>query len=145
MAPRPCISARPSPLAQKTAIGFRQRRARASTSCSAFTARSKHFSQSSGGQARSNWRSERRNRTRSGSMKTIGIRILLTAALAGAPALPAFAQTPASITTPDRLETRLGTLEFKDGAPSMESVQKVYDNLDFMHGVEAFVNAFQGA
>src|SRR5271165_1588253 len=78
-------------------------------------------------------------------MKTIGIRILLTAALAGAPALPAFAQTSASITTPDRLHTRLGTLEFKDGAPSKETVQKVYDNLDFMHGVEAFVNAFQGA
>src|SRR5271165_4918125 len=78
-------------------------------------------------------------------MKTIGIRILLTAALAGAPALLTFAQTPASITTPDRLHTRLGTLEFKDGAPSTETVQKVYDNLDFMHGVEAFVNAFQGA
>lgn len=78
-------------------------------------------------------------------MKTISIRILLTAALAGAPALPTFAQTPASITTPDRLETRLGTLEFKDGAPSKATVQKVYDNLDFMHGVEAFVNAFQGA
>ena len=29
----------------------------------------------------------------------------------------ASAQIPA-ITTPDKLETRLGTLEFKDGAPS---------------------------
>ena len=45
---------------------------------------------------------------------------------------------PASI-TPDRLETSLGTLEFKDGAPSKETVAKVYDNLDLMHGVEAFV------
>src|SRR5271166_6050832 len=53
--------------------------------------------------------------------------------------------TPKSISTPDRVETRLGTLEFKDGAPSKETVEKVYDNLDFMHGVEAFVNAFQGA
>jgi hypothetical protein len=66
-------------------------------------------------------------------------------------ALPnlAAAQTTAkiapAITTPDQIETRLGTLEFKDGAPNMETVQKVYDNLDFMHGVEAFVNAFQGA
>ena len=58
---------------------------------------------------------------------------------------PAFAQMPASITTPDKVETRLGTLEFKDGAPSKATVEKVYDNLDFMHGVEAFVNAFQGA
>src|SRR5271169_4479153 len=78
-------------------------------------------------------------------MKTIGVRILLTAALAGAPALPAFAQTPASITTPDRLETRLGTLEFKDGAPSKATVEKVYDNLDFMHASETFLHAFRGA
>jgi hypothetical protein len=53
--------------------------------------------------------------------------------------------TPAPITTPDKLQTRLGTLEFKDGAPSKETVEKVYDNLDFMHATEAFVNAFQGA
>jgi hypothetical protein len=52
---------------------------------------------------------------------------------------------PAAITTPDRLETSLGTLEFKDGAPSKETVAKIYDNLDLMHGVEAFVNAYQGA
>ena len=52
---------------------------------------------------------------------------------------------PPAIITPDRLETSLGTLEFKDGAPSKETVAKVYDNLDLMHGVEAFVNAYQGA
>jgi hypothetical protein len=70
---------------------------------------------------------------------------LIATVLAGALALPALAQTPAPITTPDKVETRLGTLEFKDGAPSKATVDKVYDNLDFMHGVEAFVNAFQGA
>src|SRR5271169_2436732 len=70
---------------------------------------------------------------------------LIAAVLVGALAVPAYAQMPASITTPDKLETRLGTLEFKDGAPSKETVQKAYDNLDFMYGVEAFVNALQGA
>src|SRR5208337_2003782 len=60
-------------------------------------------------------------------------------------ALPAFAQTPAFITTPDKLETRLGTLEFKDGAPSKATVEKVYDNLDVMHASETFLNAFRGA
>ncbi|WP_282944096.1 DUF1254 domain-containing protein [Cellulomonas endometrii] len=50
-----------------------------------------------------------------------------------------------AITTPDRLETSLGTLEFTDGAPSRETVAKVYDNLDLMHGIEAFLNAYQGA
>lgn len=52
---------------------------------------------------------------------------------------------PSEITTPDSVDTRLGTLEFKDGAPSKETVEKVYDNLDFMHAVESFVNAYRGA
>ncbi|MGY2125651.1 DUF1214 domain-containing protein [Nocardia gipuzkoensis] len=52
---------------------------------------------------------------------------------------------PAEITIPDLLETRLGALEFTDGAPSRETVQKVYDNLDLIRGVEVFLNAFQGA
>lgn len=50
-------------------------------------------------------------------------------------------QTLNSISTPDRLETSLGTLEFRDGVPSKETAAKVYDNLDLMHGIEAFVNA----
>src|SRR5271167_138972 len=52
---------------------------------------------------------------------------------------------PPAILTPEKVETRLGTLEYTDGAPSKETVEKVYDNLDLMHGVEAFVNAYQGA
>ena len=39
---------------------------------------------------------------------------------------------------------RIGTLEYKDGAPSKETVTKAYDYLDLMHAVEAFVNAYQG-
>ena len=54
------------------------------------------------------------------------------------------AAIPPSITTPDKVETRLGTLDFKDGAPSAATVAKVYDNLDFTHAFEAFVNTFQG-
>ena len=49
------------------------------------------------------------------------------------------------ITTPDRVQTRIGTLDFKDGAPSKETVDKVYDNLDLTHAVDAFLNTFQGA
>jgi hypothetical protein len=47
---------------------------------------------------------------------------------------------PACITTPDRVETRIGTLEFFDGLPSLETTQLVYDNLDFLRGVEVFLN-----
>jgi hypothetical protein len=51
---------------------------------------------------------------------------------------------PPALTTPNRVETPLGTLEFKDGAPSPETVSKIYDNLDFTHGFDVFVNTFQG-
>jgi hypothetical protein len=53
------------------------------------------------------------------------------------------AQTPdaisPSIGTPDKVETRIGTLEFKDGAPSPETVAKIYDNLAFTHAFNAGV------
>ena len=48
------------------------------------------------------------------------------------------AETLKSISTPDRVESRLGTLEFDDGAPSDATAALLYDNLDFMHGVQAF-------
>ena len=51
---------------------------------------------------------------------------------------------PPSLITPDKVETRIGTLDFKDGAPSKETLAKVYDNLDFTHAYEAFVNTMQG-
>jgi hypothetical protein len=54
-------------------------------------------------------------------------------------------EIPPAITTPDKVDTRLGTLEFKDGAPSKITVNKVYDQLDLMHASEAFLNAFRGA
>ena len=38
---------------------------------------------------------------------------------------------PASITTPDTLQTRLGTLEFTDGAPTPDTAERLYENLDF--------------
>jgi len=47
---------------------------------------------------------------------------------------------PEDILTPDVVETRIGTLKFFDGLPSEETTQKVYDNLDFMRGVETFLN-----
>jgi len=53
-------------------------------------------------------------------------------------------QTLDSISTPDKVESRFGTLVFKDGMPSTETAGKVYDNLDFTHAFEAFVNTFQG-
>jgi hypothetical protein len=31
-----------------------------------------------------------------------------------------------AISTPDKVESRLGSLEFKDGAPSVETLSKIY-------------------
>ena len=47
---------------------------------------------------------------------------------------------PDSILTPDAVETRIGTLKFFDGQPDADTVQMVYDNLDFLRGVETFLN-----
>jgi hypothetical protein len=49
-------------------------------------------------------------------------------------------EIPASITTPDIVETSLGALRFADGYPDPETVQKVYDNLDFQRAVQSFLN-----
>ena len=48
-------------------------------------------------------------------------------------------EIPASILTPDSVETRLGTLRFFDGFPDEETVRTVYDNLDFQRAVQAYL------
>ena len=47
---------------------------------------------------------------------------------------------PDEIMTPDKVETRIGDLNFFDGIPTDETITKVYDNLDFYRGVEVFLN-----
>ena len=51
----------------------------------------------------------------------------------------------ASITTPVRTQPRLGTLDFPNGFPTEDTTAKVYEHLNFMHGVEAFLYAMPGA
>ena len=45
----------------------------------------------------------------------------------------------------DKIETRIGTLEFKDGAPTVETAEKVYDTLDFTRALNVYNNSFRGA
>jgi hypothetical protein len=52
---------------------------------------------------------------------------------------------PPSLVTPDRVETRIGTLHFKDGAPTVETAEKVRDTLDFTRALNAYNNSFRGA
>ena len=73
--------------------------------------------------------------------------VIVFAAASTAPAVAQQYKTdiPPAITIPDSVETRLGTLKFKDGFPDDPTVQKVYDNLDFQHGVQAFLTAMPAA
>jgi len=50
-----------------------------------------------------------------------------------------------SIQTPDKVETSIGVLNFFDGVPTKETAQLVYDNLDRMRGVDAFLKGMPGA
>jgi hypothetical protein len=52
---------------------------------------------------------------------------------------------PPEITTPDSVDTRIGTLKFFDGFPDDKTTQLVYDNLDFQRGVQAFLRGIPGA
>jgi hypothetical protein len=51
---------------------------------------------------------------------------------------------PSAITTPDKVDSRIGPLDFTDGMPSRATLDKVNDNLDFTHAFETFVNTMQG-
>jgi hypothetical protein len=76
---------------------------------------------------------------------TLMVVSLVTTVWAKPPKMKMTTDIPEAITTPDSVETRLGTLKFFDGFPDDATTQKVYDNLDFMRGVEAFLNAVPGA
>ena len=47
-----------------------------------------------------------------------------------------------SISTPDKVQSSLGTLNFKDGMPDAATAQKLYDEIDYVHGVDAFINGY---
>ena len=71
---------------------------------------------------------------------------VITAMLArpGLAAAQAPTGIPPEITTPDKVDSRIGQLDFKDGAPSKPTLDKVYDNLDFTYAFRAFVDTMQG-
>jgi hypothetical protein len=54
-------------------------------------------------------------------------------------------ETLRSIATPDHIESRVGKLEFVDGVPSGDTVETVYDHLDFVHGLNAYLDGFAAA
>jgi hypothetical protein len=71
--------------------------------------------------------------------------VLSTTAVAEPIKMKMTTEIPESITTPDVVKTRIGTLKFTDGAPLLETVKKCYDHLDFIRGVEVFLNMLPAA
>jgi len=77
---------------------------------------------------------------------TSGLAVMMAVHLGCAQEPPVMKMTtpvPEGIATPDRLETRIGVLTSVDGVPDKQTVEKIYDNLDFHRGVDAFLSGIQ--
>jgi len=62
--------------------------------------------------------------------------------LTGPPAHPEYKYStpmPPDVAVPPKVETRLGTLTFDGGVPDAATAEKVFDNLDFQHAVQAYL------
>ena len=49
-------------------------------------------------------------------------------------------EIPSFIVTPEKVDSKIGTLKFTDGFPDNETVTKLYDNLDFQRGTQSYLN-----
>jgi hypothetical protein len=76
---------------------------------------------------------------------SLALVVVATSSLAQEPTPGFNTKIPEAIMTPDTVETRIGTLKFFDGIPTKETSALVYDNLDFLRGVEAFLNGIPAA
>jgi hypothetical protein len=76
---------------------------------------------------------------------SLGLPAVHVAAAERPPRMKMTTEIPRAITTPDKLETRLGTLEFFDGFPTEETTRKVFDNLDYVRGLETFLTGLPAA
>ena len=52
---------------------------------------------------------------------------------------------PESILTPENLKTQVGTFEYFDGIPTQKTAEAIYNHLDYIRGVEAFLNGMPAA
>ena len=57
-----------------------------------------------------------------------------------APIMEMTTDTPFQITTPDRVDTPIGTLEFFDGVPIGDTKEKIFDYMDRARAAQVFVN-----
>ena len=60
-----------------------------------------------------------------------------------APKMKMTTEIPKGILTPNHMKTRIGELNADDGVPTVKTVELIYDNLDFQHGVTSFLSGIQ--
>src|SRR5262245_4930009 len=148
-ASRQFISVRSNLRESSEATGSRPCPARAGGRSCASTVRSSRSSTRAGDRVKSNWfRDIHFNQRKEKAMQhcITSLSILLTCVFLATPRL-AMAQgtIPPLLITPDKVETRIGTLHFKDGAPAVETAEKVRDTLDFTRALNVYNNSFRGA
>ena len=68
------------------------------------------------------------------------IGMMVSVVWAQPPKMKMTTEIPETITTPNKVETRIGTLEFFDGIPTKKTAAMLYDNLDFLRGMETFLS-----
>jgi len=79
-------------------------------------------------------------------MTTVMVAVLTGVVLFAGPAVAQVSQEVVdSISTPNEVETSIGTLKFLDGAPLPETAGKVYDYLDTARAADAFLKGMPGA
>ncbi len=62
-----------------------------------------------------------------------------------APAMEMTTEMPSGILTSNYIDSRIGELISVDGVPTKETVDKIYDNLDYHHALQAFLSGIQVA
>ena len=62
--------------------------------------------------------------------------------LIGTALASALTLTSAYAQTPDKVETRSGTLTFERGYPTAETTRKLFDELDYQRAVQAYLWAY---
>jgi len=76
----------------------------------------------------------------------MGTNALLIPTIAAQETTPGYNnKIPESIMTPNDLETRIGTFKYFDGIPTEETATAIYNHLDYIRGVESFLNGMPAA
>lgn len=72
--------------------------------------------------------------------------VVLSHSLAADEPTPGFnTKIPEGLLTPDKYTTRAGDIEFFDGIPTAATAQSLYNHLDYIRGVETFLNGMPAA